>query len=137
MTTDERFTLIDDGRAVTLTVAVVDGAVRLAAGELEAALGWELTEEGLCRQGLCVPRRPGAAALDGIDLGELAETLGRPLALDVAERCAYLGVAAVDRADALATLDAPDFSLPDLSGRVHSLSEKRGTKVLLVAYASW
>ena len=121
MTAEECFTLIDDGRAVMLTAAVDDGGVRLAAAELEARLGWALP-----------PSR-----LDAIDLGELAETLGRPLALDVAERCAYLGVAAAERAAALASLSAPDFSLPDLSGRVHSLSEQRGTKVLLVAYASW
>ena len=30
-----------------------------------------------------------------------------------------------------------DLSLPDLDGRLHSLAEHRGTKVLLVAYASW
>ena len=117
MTTQEPFTLIDDGRAVTLPVTVVDGTVRLAADELDAALGWELTKQGL----------------DGIDLGELAETLGRPLALDADERCAYLGIAAADRAGALASLAAPDFTLPDLSGRLHSLSEHPGKKVLLVA----
>jgi peroxiredoxin len=27
--------------------------------------------------------------------------------------------------------------LPDLSGRMHALSDFRGKKVLLVAYASW
>ena len=32
---------------------------------------------------------------------------------------------------------APDFTLPDLEGRLHSLSEHRGKKVLLVTWASW
>ena len=32
---------------------------------------------------------------------------------------------------------APDFSLPDLAGRLHTLSDYRGKKVLLIAYASW
>ena len=31
----------------------------------------------------------------------------------------------------------PDFSLPDLEGRMHSLSSERGQKVLLVTWASW
>ena len=61
----------------------------------------------------------------------------RPLALDVDERAAYLGASAAERGAQLATLQAPDFTLPDLSGRLHSLSDYRGKKVLLVAYASW
>ena len=32
---------------------------------------------------------------------------------------------------------APDFTLPDLAGQIHTLSDYRGKKVLLVAYASW
>jgi len=46
-------------------------------------------------------------------------------------------VAASVRARALASLEAPDFTLPDLDGRLHTLSNHRGKKVLLVAYASW
>jgi len=135
---EERFTVIDDARPIEVTAAVTGDRVRLTAAALERALGWELTAEGLCRDGLCVPRRGATAAEEsGIDLAELAEALDRPLALDVTERAAYLGVSAADRAGALASLTAPDFSLPDLEGRVHSLSEHRGQKVLLVAYASW
>ena len=32
---------------------------------------------------------------------------------------------------------APDFALPDLSGRVHRLSDYRGQKVFLTTWASW
>jgi len=48
-----------------------------------------------------------------------------------------LGAPAADRAARLASLEAPDFSLPDLSGRLHSLSDQRGKKTLLIAWASW
>jgi hypothetical protein len=48
-----------------------------------------------------------------------------------------LGQAARDRSTALASLEAPDFALPDPSGRVHRLSDHRGKKVLLVTWASW
>jgi peroxiredoxin len=34
-------------------------------------------------------------------------------------------------------LDAPDFTLPDLTGAEHALSEHRGKKVLLATWASW
>ena len=67
----------------------------------------------------------------------LAAAGDRPLAVDHEERVAYLGVSAAERAARLASLEAPDFSLPDLAGRRHALSEHRGRKVLLVAYASW
>jgi hypothetical protein len=75
--------------------------------------------------------------IDGAALVKRAEASGRPVAVDLDERAAYLGVSAAERAKALASLEAPDFTLPDLDGRPHSLSEYRGKKVLLVAYASW
>jgi peroxiredoxin len=37
----------------------------------------------------------------------------------------------------LQSLQAPDFTLPDLEGKWHALSEYRGRKVLLVSWASW
>ena len=61
----------------------------------------------------------------------------RPVAVDHEERVACLGVTAATRSAALASLEAPDFALPDLVGRLHTLSEQRGRKVLLVAWASW
>ena len=135
---ERTFSLIDDGRIVALDATLRGDDVWLSAAALEGGLGWELTPEGLCRDGVCVPRRAGAArAESGIDLADLAATLGRPLAVDVAERAAYLGVGVADRAGTLASLMAPDFRLPDLQGRMHSLSEHRGKKVFLVAYASW
>ena len=76
-------------------------------------------------------------ARDGVERARRAEAAGRPVALDLEERAAYLGVSAVERGRRLASLEAPDFALPDLEGRVHSLSEHRGKKVFLVAYGSW
>ena len=78
-----------------------------------------------------------ASAVSASVVDALAAAGERPLAVDGEEGVAYLGVTAGQRAERLASLQAPDFSLPDLEGRVHSLSEHRGTKVLLVAYASW
>jgi len=74
---------------------------------------------------------------EGAARAKRAETAGRPVAVDLDERAAYLGISAAERAKALASLEAPDFTLPDLDGRPHSLSAQRGKKVLLVAYASW
>jgi hypothetical protein len=133
------FTIVDVEGAASPVRAVISGErVRIGEDALEAALGWTVAEEGLCREGLCVPVRSDALLTpEGIDLAELAAALGRPLAVDLSERAACLGASAGDRGRALAALDAPDFALPDLAGRVHRLSEHRGKKVLLVAYASW
>ncbi|GAC1348088.1 MAG: hypothetical protein NVSMB23_28470 [Myxococcales bacterium] len=132
------FTLIDGGTPIEVRATVADGAVRLAP-EAVLALGWELKAQGLCRDSICIPLPPSFSrgASEGIDLAELASLLGRPLALDVDEGAAYLGYPAQARAEALASLEAPDFSLPDLAGREHSLRQQRGKKVLLVAWASW
>ncbi|HTY19169.1 MAG TPA: TlpA disulfide reductase family protein [Myxococcota bacterium] len=133
------FTLLDDGRPVAV-LAVADGdRVRIPPAALREALGWELRPQGLCRGERCVPVRDRAALSDerGVDLAAFARAIDRPLALDAAERAAALGSSAAERTAQLASLEAPDFALPDLSGRVHRLSDQRGRKVLLLAYASW
>jgi len=133
------FELIDAGGVHTLDATVEGDRIWIAPAGLARATGWQLKPEGLCREALCVPVRDRRALADerGIDLERFAAALGRPLALDLAERAAALGTAAADRGAALASLEAPDFSLPDLTGRRHTLSEHRGKKALLIAYASW
>jgi hypothetical protein len=133
------FSLIDDGRTSELSATVSAGRVLLAPEEVRVGLGFELKPEGLCRGSTCIPvRDPEAlAGQAGVDLEELASALGRPLALDVEERAAALGTGASERAASMHGLEAPDFALPDLDGRMHRLSEHRGKKVLLIAYASW
>ena len=74
---------------------------------------------------------------DGAEQIRRAQEHGRPIAVDESERVAYLGVSAEERGRRLASLEAPDFTLPDLDGRLHSLSDHRGVKVFLVAYGSW
>jgi hypothetical protein len=133
------FTLIDGDR-VARVAADVDGAsIRIAPAALREATGWELKPEGLCKDEACVPVRDRAALADarGVDLAAFARALDRPIAIDAAERAAAIGTSSAERSARLATLRAPNFSLPDLSGRRHTLSEHRGKKVLLIAYASW
>ena len=114
------FTLLDAGRPVPMAARIAGETVRLSAAAVRAAFGEAVTGPS-----------------DDIDLAELARHLDRPLALDVPARAAYLGVSAHQRGRRLASLEAPDFTLPDLEGRRHSLAEHRGKKVFLVAYASW
>jgi hypothetical protein len=135
----ERITLIDEGRLTEADATLTADGVRLSLAGLHAGLGWEIRPDGLCRGTACVPTRgrPDLVTPNGVDLAALAALLDRPLALDAAERIACFGTAAAERAARLASLAAPDFTLPDLDGRPHTLSDYRGQKILLLAYASW
>jgi hypothetical protein len=132
-------TILDAGSAVDVDARVDAGRVLLSEAALREALGWELHDGTLCNDTMCVPLPAGSSLASGgpLDLVEVAGVLDRPLAVDTAEGAAYLGVSARERAEALASLSAPDFTLPDLAGRPHTLAEQRGKKVLLVAWASW
>ena len=133
------FILIDGEKRIELPVEIRDGAVRIAPDALNSGIGWELKPEGLCRGDGCVriSDRSSLVVDEKVDLQGLADLLDRPLALDVAERAAAIGTPRAARAAQMESLEAPDFSLPDLDGNLHSLSQHRGKKVLLIAHASW
>jgi hypothetical protein len=133
------FTILGEGSAVEVDASTDGGPVRLSVEGVEQALGWELTEEGFCLGPVCYPLPPDTDLVTdaGIDLTRLAALIDRPIALDETEGAAYVGVSARERSQELELLYAPEFTLPDLDGNLHSLSDHRGKKVLLVAYASW
>jgi peroxiredoxin len=118
-----------------------DGArLRVSPGDLEAATGWVLKPEGLCRGDVCVPVRDRAALVDDagrIDLAAFASALGRVSAIDAAAGVAVLGDGAAGRRQALESLEAPDVALTGLAGEPRHLSEWSGQKRAIVAWASW
>lgn len=133
------FTVFDDATPRALEGEIHGGRVVLTRESVRDGLGWELKPEGLCRGRVCIPVSSPDRLLTarGVDLEVLAELAGQPLALEASEGMAVLGARALDRARGLAAGIAPDFSLPDLSGHMQTLSEHRGRKVLLIVYASW
>lgn len=133
------FTILDDGRATEVDARTDGGRVLLCAADLERSLGWSLKPQGLCRDETCMPVPPTSAMVrDGyVDLALFAEHLGRPLACDVEAGAACLGESARERTALMRGGLAPDFTLPDLGGRTHSLGDYRGRKALLIAWASW
>ena len=105
------------------------------------ASGWTLRPEGLCRDDICVPVPPNKAekfVADGkVNLAAFWNHMGMPAAKSTDGDVWVLGESAETRAASLRSLDAPDFTLPDLAGMRHSLSDHRGKKVLLATWASW
>jgi hypothetical protein len=135
-------TLVIDEREVTLDGAEVSGdGLWLTARDAESGTGWVAKPEGLCRGPVCVPVPPGHerefVREARVNVAALWRHLGRPVAHSARGHVWVLGQGAPDRASALRSLVAPDFTLPDATGRMHSLSDHRGRKVLLVTWASW
>jgi hypothetical protein len=106
---------------------------------LAEATGWTLQPEGLCKDGVCVPVRDTGALVgaDGIDLAGFAQALHRPLVIDAEAGVAALGESVGDLSRRLHALEAPDFTLPDLDGVLHSFGAIGRKKKLLVVWSSW
>ena len=111
------------------------------AGEFQSATQWSLKPEGFCRGDACVPVPPARAeefvAGSSVNATAFWNHLGSPVVHDTAREVWVLGASATDRSSSLQSLEAPDFALPDLGGRLGTLSEHRGKKVLLATWASW
>jgi hypothetical protein len=134
----ERETPIDglhvEGDALWLTLA-----------ELTATTGWELKPEGVCKDEICVPvpdsRRAALLSTQPtamlFNLTEFARLIEQPQAHDQVNAVWYFGPAGWEWKTRLSSRQAPDFALPDISDRVHSLSDLRGKKILLLFWASW
>ena len=140
--TTRRFTVIQADGAVLVdaTIDASGATVRMPADAVQQSLGWERKAEGLCRDEVCIPTRSlaGVEGDDGMfDLARLAALLERPCAIDIDGAAAFVGVGASQRAARLTRFEAPDFTLPDLDGTLHSLADHRGKKVFLATWASW
>ncbi len=131
---------------ITDRVAHVDGEADPGRGtflvdpaDLHEALGWELKPSGLCRDDTCVPVRDmDAIRVRGrLDLAAVADAVRQPIVVDLDAGLVAVALSAELRRRALADLDAPSFTLPDLDDVPHSLEEWAGAKKLLVTFSSW
>jgi hypothetical protein len=137
-------TIIYGDRPVLVASAMAEGNnLWLSLDDLRTTTGWELKPQGVCLGEVCVPMPAGREAdfirADGkqFNLTALSRQLHQPAVHDDAYAVWCFGEAASARNNALQSLQAPDFTLPDLDGKWHALSEYRGRKILLVSWASW
>ncbi len=122
--------------AATFEVAAGPG-LWLNAADAARVTGWHLRPEGMCRDDACVALPAAAVRPDSVDVAVFWERLGSPVVHDDSQSAWVLGASAQARLEALAGDTAPDFTLPDLDGKPHTLSRLRGNKVFLVTWASW
>lgn len=107
----------------------------LGAPDLAAVTGWRLEPEGLCRGDVCLLVPDELRRDEAVDVVALWRRLDWPV-IESGD-AVYLGEDAATKADAMAGDTAPDFTLEDLEGRAHSLSDHRGKKVLISSWAPW
>lgn len=127
--------------SATESSAQPGSALWMAPDEAAAATGWTLKPEGLCKGDICVPVPAGAEAdfvADGkVNLSKFWSHMGKTATATADGDVWFLGEGAQMRNNALMSLEAPDFTLPDFDGKLHSLSDFRRQRVLLITWASW
>jgi hypothetical protein len=138
-------TIVYDDVATGIASADADGGqLWITTADLTRATRFELKPQGVCRDQLCFPV-PKARANELVrknavgtlfNLVAFARLVNQPVVHDEARSTWYFGLRS-DQRQGLASLQAPDFTLPDMAGKMHSLSDFRGKKVLLVTWASW
>jgi hypothetical protein len=111
--------------------------------DLKRATGFVNKPQGVCRDELCFPipkARRSAFFSDRrsntwFNLSEFARLLRQPIAHE--KDVWYFGPRSDEQNAFIGSLIAPDFKLPDMNGKTHSLADFRGKKVLLLTWASW
>ena len=128
-----------DGEVTMVELSEQSGEFSISNSVLEQATGWSLKPEGLCREQVCVPVRNVEALSkdDQVDLGEFARLVQQNIVIDAQRKIVALGEQAQVRGTEMSTLEAPDFTLPDIHGRQVSFSDYNRRKRLLLAWSSW
>lgn len=144
-TKESSATIIYDEKVTAIQGAdQAEGQLWITTADLQRATDFELKPQGVCRGALCFPvpasrysqfvRKSGRQTW--FNLAAFADLVHQPVAHDEALATWYFGLRA-DQRQGLASLEAPDFTLPDMAGKLHSLSDFRRKKVLLLTWASW
>jgi hypothetical protein len=130
-----------DKTTVVKDALIENESLWISNADLTRATGWELKAEGLCLGDRCVPIpaghesefvRPGF-----FNLPAFTRHLGQAAVHDTQHAIWSFSEAPDEIENRLRSLQAPDFTLPDLDGKLHSLSHYCGKKVLLMSWASW
>ena len=112
--------------------------------DLPRVNGFVLKPEGACIDDICVPVRQEEnsdifltrAGARWFNVSELANRVQQPYVADESGVWSF-GAIPAQRAAFVDRAIAPDFSLPDLQGNSIELSDFKGTKIMLLSWASW
>lgn len=135
-------TVLYDGRSVTIDQftpkpAGSSDTLWIRKTDLPRINGFELKPEGACRADICIPIPKSMVRGAYFNLTAFAGKAGQRVVANPAARVWSFGEIPVVRGAFLESRIAPEFAVPDRTGRLVRLSEFRGKKVLLVTWASW
>jgi len=151
-----RPTVIFDGKATELAGSIPSAPpasstndLWVTFADLTRSTGFVVKPQGVCREELCFPlpsarkaeflitRNTNGSKVQWFNLSAFARMLHQPVAHDDLLATWYFGPRPEAQNSYLQSLEAPNFTLPDMNGKPHSLADFRGKKVLIVTWASW
>jgi AhpC/TSA family len=135
-------TIIYGDKTTLVSNALIEGDdLWISHADLSRATGWVLKPQGACLGERCVPIPAGRESEfvrpSLFNLSALARQILEPFVHDKQHATWSFSDAPDEIVNRLHSLEAPNFALPDLDGKLHSLSDYRGKKVLLMSWASW
>lgn len=109
-------------------------SLKVTIADFEAGTGWQVKPEGACKADVCIP----LPEHDGneLDVRALATAMNLPLVEEPRAGLYALGPESVG-GKTLLSAEAPDFSLPDLDGKLFELSSLKGQKIVVYAWAPY
>lgn len=103
--------------------------------QFEQGTGWHIQPEGACKGDTCIPL-PFDDQETTYSIATLAAAMNLPLVSEPELGAHALGADSIGSRP-LTSAKAPDFTLPDIDGTLHRLSDYLGQKVILYAWAPY
>jgi hypothetical protein len=135
-------TVLYDDRAVTLGSIGKDprntaDALWVRKTDLPGIIGFEIKPQGACRADICVPIPKDMTRGAYFNLTAFSKKIGQSFVADTETRVWSLGEIRLVSGAYTSSRIAPDFAVPDRTGRIVHLSDFRGKKLLVTTWASW
>ena len=134
-------TVIHEDKTLAIDAQIKDNDLWLTRKDVEQKLGWTMKPEGLCQDEQCFPypidAEIGFLENEHLNVSKFWRLMEKPVLYDEMRETWLLGAGHKERSEKLFSLEAPDFRLPDLHGKFHSLSDYRGKRVYLTTWSSW
>src|SRR6266498_2197834 len=108
----------------------------ITTNDLSRATRFVIKPQGVCRDELCFPLPKNRLAefvsktngTTWFNLTEFARLIKQSFVVDQKNSVWYFGAREAEQNSYLSSLEAPNFTLPDLNGKLHSLADFRGKK---------